>query len=97
MNALLFDERLADALDDGNARRGWLTDIQLERSDNVDAVFNKPHFYGLAASLVVMTTEHGGFCVSIAVKEPQEDDLGSGAAVAEPVKCNSLDCEVCHA
>lgn len=32
MNALLFDETLADALDDGNARRGWFTDIQRERS-----------------------------------------------------------------
>lgn len=32
MNALLFDEALADALDDGNARRGWFTDIQRERS-----------------------------------------------------------------
>lgn len=72
MNALLFDERLADALDDGNARRGWMMDLQRERSEEIDGFLERRgsrRFY----------------------------DLGSGAAVVESAKCNSLDCEVCHA
>lgn len=73
MNALLFDERLADALDDGNARRGWMMDLQRERSERLD------------------------FKIAMAQAVSESFDLGSGAAVVEPAKCKSLDCEVCHA